>query len=243
VKTNRLKKTIKAAARRIGYDVTRFHPESSDGAKLAAVLRHLRIDLVLDVGANEGQYGRLLREAEYAGRIVSFEPLSSAHELLMQAASTDPLWAVHERCAIGDREGEITINIAGNNVSSSVLPMLESHTQAAPESRYIGSESVPLQRLDKLVGAYIKGSEQIYLKIDTQGFEEAALTGAADLLRNTRAVQLELSLVPLYGGQQLWDWFIAEMARQGFVVWTLLPGFVEAGTGRTLQTDAIFVRL
>lgn len=240
--THPLKKSLKAAARRMGYDVTRFHPESSDDAKLAAVLKHLGINLVLDVGANEGQYGRILREAGYTGRIVSFEPLSSAYVPLSQAVSSDPQWQVHERCAIGDRDGEITIHIAGNNVSSSVLPMLDAHAQAAPESRYVGTEVVPLHRLDGVAAGYLQPADRLYLKIDTQGFEAAVLEGAPQVLARAQAVQLELSLVPLYDGQRLWDWFIANLQARGFVLWTVLPGFVEAATGRTLQLDAIFTR-
>ena len=58
----------------------------------------------------------------------------------------------------------------------------------------------------------------------------------------TRALQLELSLVPLYEGQALWDHFVEALGAQGFVIWTVFPGFVEAATGRTLQFDAVFAR-
>jgi hypothetical protein len=33
------------------------------------------------------------------------------------------------------------------------------------------------------------------------------------------------------------------MQGLGFVPWTLLPGFVDDATGRTLQIDAVFLRL
>lgn len=240
--TTTLRRRIKAVARRFGFDVIRFHPESSDGAKLRAVMQHMKTDLVLDVGANEGQYGNMLREFGYRGRIVSFEPLSSAHAILKRHAQGDVAWQIHPRGAIGDRDGDITINIAGNNVSSSVLPMLDKHADAAPESRYIGSETVPLVRLDTIASSYTAGASSLFLKIDTQGFEAAVLSGGPELLKQCRAVQLELSLAPLYEGQELWEYFLREFTAQGFQLWTVLPGFVEAATGRTLQIDAIFVR-
>lgn len=238
-----LRRSIKALARRLGFDVIRFHPESSDDATLALVFKHLEVDLVLDVGANEGQYVSSLRERGYAGRVVSFEPLSSAHAKLSRAARTDKAWTVHPRCGIGAADGEITINIAGNNVSSSVLPMLASHADAAPESRYIGTEKVALARLDTVAGAYLTGAQSVYLKIDTQGFEAAVLEGASQLLARCKAVQLEMSLLPLYEGQQLWPYFVEFLQAQGFELWTVLPGFVDPGTGRTLQMDAVFVRI
>lgn len=236
------RKLTKALARRFGYDVIRLHPESSDGAKLFAVLQHLHTDLIFDVGANQGQYGSDLREYGYGGRIVSFEPLTSAHALLIRRAAADAAWKIHPRSAIGDSEGEVTMNIAGNNVSSSVLPMLAQHANAAPHSRYVGSETAALTRLDTVAPAYTAGAESIFLKIDTQGFEAAVLSGATQLLRGCRAVQLEMSLTPLYEGQELWQYFLHELTGLGFELWTVLPGFVEASTGRTLQMDAIFVR-
>ena len=236
------RRRLKGFARQFGLDIVRFHPETSDSAKVRAVLRYLNIDLVLDVGANTGQYAQGLREGGYRGRIVSFEPLTSAHATLERNAARDNRWTVHPRCAIGDREGQITINVAGNSVSSSVLPMLAQHANSAPESRYIGSETVPLSRLDSAAAPYLVDAGGVYLKIDTQGFEAVVLAGASELLPRCRAVQLELSLVPLYEGQRLWQDFLGEFAAKGFELWTLLPGFVDAESGRTLQTDAVFVR-
>ena len=233
---------IKTALRHFGYDLTRFHPESSAAAQVAAVLRHLHTDLVLDVGANQGQYGLSLRGLGYRGRLLSFEPLSLAHRELQACASGDALWQVHPRCAIGDHAGEVTMHIAGNSVSSSVLPMLERHTAAAPESRTVGSETAPLKRLDEAASQAVAQARSPYLKIDTQGYEAPVLQGACKLLHACHAVQLELSLVPLYEGQELWDYFVPFMAERGFVLWSVLPGFVDASSGRTLQVDAIFVR-
>jgi FkbM family methyltransferase len=240
--TSTWRRAVKQTARSIGFDVIRFRPGSSDAAKIAAVMRHASIDLVLDVGANEGQFGNELLQAGYRGRIVSFEPLRDAHYQLSRAAAVVPQWTVHERCAIGDSDGEVTINVAGNSVSSSIRPMLDSHADAAPESRYIGTESVPLRRLDSVVAPYLLDAVGVYVKVDTQGYEAAVLRGAPLLLQRARAVQLELSLVPLYEGQELWEHFLQQMQGLGFVPWTLLPGFVDDATGRTLQADAVFLR-
>ena len=240
--SNHWRHYVKRAARQFGFDVIRFKPDRSEAANVAAVLRHFGIRLVLDVGANTGQYAAMLRETGYAGRIASFEPLTSAHARLTANAQGDARWTVHPRAAIGDHDGEIVINVAGNNVSSSVLPMLDQHADAAPESRYIGKETVPLQSLDTAASAYLGDEPAIHLKIDTQGFEAAVLRGAVQTLGHCKTVQLELSLTPLYEGQELWQHFLRDFEARGFTLWTVLPGFVEAKTGRTLQLDAIFAR-
>jgi FkbM family methyltransferase len=237
------RRAVKRAARSVGFDVIRFRPESSASAKIAAVMRHAAIDLVLDVGANEGQFANEIRDAGYEGSIVSFEPLRDAHARLSASASGQPNWKVHERCAIGDSDGDVKINVAGNSVSSSIRPMLEQHAKSAPASRYVGTETVPLRRLDSVAPAYLAGARSVYLKIDTQGYEAAVLRGAPTVLQQARAVQLEMSLIPLYEGQELWGYFLEQMQGLGFVPWTLLPGFVDDATGRTLQIDAVFLRL
>jgi FkbM family methyltransferase len=196
----------------------------------------------MDIGANEGQFAMELRTGGYLGRIISFEPLTSAHGRLLQVSGSDTAWQVHPRCALGDRLGEIELNISGNSVSSSILPMLTSHSTAAPESAYLGHESAPLITLDSVAPSYLEGAQATLLKIDTQGYEWHVLDGAVATLPRVRGIQMELSLVPLYEGQRLWRECIERLEAEGFVLWALQPVFVEPATGRTLQWDGLFFR-
>lgn len=237
-----MKAQIKRWLRRRGWDLHRFGPIQSPDAQLDRVLRGFGIDLVLDVGASHGQYGALLRELGYRGRIVSFEPLVSAHAGLTARAARDPHWTVAPRGAIGAEDSEITINVAGNSASSSVLPMLTTHSDAAPVSRYIGQERVALARLDSVATAHVAGSTASFVKIDTQGFEAAVVAGGPATLAAAAAVQVELSLTPLYAGGTLYDQMLDLMRGHGFELWALWPGFGREHDGRLLQMDAIFAR-
>src|SRR5947209_16841119 len=128
-----MKLRVKRLFRRFGYDVSRYDL-TKPNVGFATLLRLHKIDLVLDIGANEGSFIKDLRtDCGYQGRAVSFEPLSNPHHRLLKAASGDPLWTIAPRCAIGDEDGETTINVAGNSVSSSLLPMLSTHLDAAPK--------------------------------------------------------------------------------------------------------------
>jgi len=49
-------------------------------------MRDYRIDTVFDIDANVGQYAKLVRKYGFTGRILSFEPLSEAHENLQKTA-------------------------------------------------------------------------------------------------------------------------------------------------------------
>jgi FkbM family methyltransferase len=210
--------------------------------QIVSSMRKFEIDLVLDVGANIGQFASEIRQCGYAGKIVSFEPLSQAHAELLQTSAGDPMWDAYPRCALGDHNGEVEINIAGNSQSSSILPMLESHRSAAPESEYQGKEIVPIKTLDAIAGQYLKDARAPFLKIDTQGFEWQVLDGARDTLPHIKGVLVELSLVPLYGGQHLWREVIDRLEAEGFILWAFNPVFSDQIMGRTLQVDGVFYR-
>ena len=96
-------------------EIRRFDPSISDSAQFIRQLDFNGVNLVLDVGANIGQFGRKnLRDAGYRGRIVSFEPLSTAWNTLSAEASRDSLWNIAPRMAIGDKNGDVRINVAQN---------------------------------------------------------------------------------------------------------------------------------
>lgn len=242
------KKFIKAILRNVfGLEIflTRNYPVSAarqEAMKLAVSLQKFEIDLILDVGANKGQFASEVRQYGYAGRIVSFEPLSSAHGELVKASAGDPGWDVYPRCALGGSIGEVEINIAGNSESSSILPMLEAHLNAAPQSAYQGKETVPLKTLDAVAGVYLQEARAPFLKIDTQGFEWHVLDGARDTLPHIKGILVELSFVPLYEGQHLWRDVIDRLETEGYTLWDFRPVFSDQATGRTLQVDGVFYR-
>ena len=227
---------------RMGWEVHRYRPSSDPRAQLYSLLTNDRLNVVLDIGANVGQYGTELRELGYSGRIVSVEPLASAHAKLSERALHDDKWLVAPRCAIGATEGEVRINIAGNSVSSSVLSMNTVHSDAAPGSSYVGSELTPLMSLDRACAQFIGPSDRVFLKVDTQGYEWAVLDGATDTLKQVHALSIEASLVELYERQHLWANVVERLTSSGWKVWDIQPAFSDPRSGQLLQVDLLFVR-
>lgn len=232
---------VKKLVRSIGYDVTTYRPNISEQIVLGEFFSRYPVDLILDVGANEGQFVNIVRSAGYQGRILSFEPQFRAHSLLTLAASQDSQWTIWERTAIGKISGEVEINISANSVSSSILPILKSCVKAAPQSGYISKENVKLCRLDNCASEDVKKSKAIYLKIDTQGYEVPVIEGAANILSQIGAIQIELSLIQLYEGEILFPEMIELLYQLGYKLHTILPGFTDPLTGRMLQCDGIFI--
>lgn len=233
---------IRKLALKFGVELNRYNPAQSQDARMAGLLARHDIDLVLDVGANTGGYGQSLREIGYRGDILSFEPLEDAHAELSRVAAGDPRWHIAPRMAVGAANSEIVINVAGNSVSSSILPMHDAHEQAAPQSRYVGTPRAPMNRLDAIAHPVLASARSTLLKIDTQGYEMPVLHGAGDLLARLREVQLELSVIPLYEGQALYRETIGWLADRGFGLWNLVPGFLDESSGRLLQFDGVFFR-
>jgi FkbM family methyltransferase len=228
--------------RKFGYELRRYEPASSESALLMTILKHHRVNLVFDVGANTGGYGRHLRGIGYKGRIVSFEPMKDAHAALLAATKNDRLWRAATRSAIGANDGEIEMNVAANSESSSILEMLDAHSAAAPESTYIGVEKVPLRKLDTLASEFLEESSVLFIKIDTQGYEEQVLLGGANTVTRAAVLQLELSLLDLYAGQKLMPEMVEKLKTIGFDLWGMLPVFADPRNGRILQVDGIFCR-
>ena len=237
-----VKQLIKNIFNSVGLEVQRNQPLNEAGTQIYQAIKKINTDIILDVGANTGQFSLEIRKKGYNGKIVSFEPLTSARKKLIECSLKDKNWSVHEQAAIGDHNGFIDINISKNSVSSSILPMLSSHSDAEGNSVYISSERTPIIRLDSVADAYLNDSSNCFIKIDTQGYEWQVLDGAINTLKKSKGILCELSLIPLYEGQHLWKKMIERFENEGFVLWSIQKAFTDKRNGRTLQIDAVFLR-
>jgi FkbM family methyltransferase len=218
-----------------------LQPHRGPPRDLGRFLADRDIDLVLDVGAATGNYAWTIRAGGYPGRICSFEPLGAPFARLEKLAGPDPRWTC-ERLALGARPGSAEINVAGNSDSSSLLEMEERHARSDPASVYVGTESVEVSTVDEVWDRVVADAENVFLKLDVQGFELEALRGAERSLARIAGVQAELSLVPLYEGAPRWTEVITHLQERGFHPERLEPAFEDPQTGEILQIDAVFSR-
>ena len=87
-----VKRLLQKAARVVGLHVGRYPPVDSLAYHLKTLLRELEIDCVLDVGAHHGEFAGFLRDLDYTGQIISFEPVRSSFEALARARASDRSW-------------------------------------------------------------------------------------------------------------------------------------------------------
>lgn len=241
-----LKTILDRVTHPLGLDVRRHlppapAPPTAMQEKRRVLLRQQNIDTVLDVGGNRGTYGQEMRALGFAGRMVSFEPLSEAFGLLTAAAQNDPDW----QCvpvALGAEGGTADIHIAANLDSSSFLPMGDVHLHAAPFTAYCDVETVTVETLDGLRDELGLAGRRLWLKLDVQGFELHVLRGAAATLSDVQVVETELSYVSLYDGQPLLSEMFDALHGAGFDLVLTEDTLRDWETGHVLQVDALFVR-
>jgi len=210
--------------------------------QLVDILGRAEVSLVLDIGANVGQYATYLRQSGYGGRIISFEPLADAWAALATAAADDADWQVAPRMAIGEADGTVTVNRSAESDMSSILPLDPAFLVTSPSSAYVGQETVPVRRLDAVFGDHVRADDRVFVKIDTQGYERQVLAGAAGVIDAIAGFQVEMSLVPLYDGEAMFDELLARMRDLGFAPHLLIPGYYSRHLGRMLQVDGVFLR-
>jgi len=235
-----LHKALNVILNSVGFELCKF-PYGSLKRKIE-FLRHYQTDTIIDVGANTGQFAESVLHGGFKGRIVSIEPLSSAFSILQKKTLHRHNWEALQM-ALGDFDGESTINVSRNSASSSILPIKEEHLAAAPESRYISTEIIKVSKLDSIFNQFIDaGREKVFLKIDTQGFEKNVITGAELSLQHIDGVQLEMSLVELYEGEPTFLQMISLMESYGFMLFSLEPGYSNPFSKQMLQVDGIFLK-
>jgi FkbM family methyltransferase len=224
---------------RIGVDVYRYPMITSRGYARARTLEHLGINVVLDVGANVGQYGRELLEYGYRGRLISFEPMTREFALLRAtAAKAARTWECRQ-LGLADSDGTARINVAGT--FSSILsksPDAVDSIAWAPT----GVEEIRVARLDSLWPELYKPGDKVWMKMDVQGYEMHVLNGAPEALKDIAALEMEMAMSPLYSQQPTYLEMQDRMAQLGFGLWSLNPGARHLQTGRLLEVDGTFVR-
>lgn len=224
-----------------GFDVHRLTNAGTMTALRRTLCREQGVSLIIDGGASYGEYASRVRCSGYEGKIASFEPLAQPFEHLARRAEADRRWECY-RYALADREGPARMQVAANSVSSSLLQASARHQAAAPASAAVGVQPVDRVTLDSLIPDVVKPVDRVFLKLDVQGAELAALHGAQDVLAQTVGLEIEVSFVEVYGGQALLPEIMAYIYSRGFACIGIEPVFCDPSTGHWLQGDGLFLR-
>ena len=223
-----LKDMATSLARRMGYSVIpNWRIETFHAANFVRRLfDFLEIDGVIDVGANTGQFRDFLRkEVRYPGDIVSFEPIPDLVTRLREIARDDPKWVV-KGCALGASAGRAEFNVMASTVFSSFLnPTHDVVEQFRTQNDVREKMLVDVRTLDDVIPEFRKerGTNNIFLKLDTQGFDLEVLRGGVKTLGSLRALQFEASVQRIYEGMPRYDEVIRYLEDRGFAISGIFP--------------------
>jgi len=213
------------------YELERFDNAWFRGAK---------IETVIDVGANTGQFSLLVRNLLPTAKIIAFEPIPKCHIALNESFKADPNFESYNM-ALGSESGEIAFEQNQFTPSSSILPLGKAHLQAYPFASKTAQIKVQLGRMDVVLAERtFKG--ELLVKIDTQGYEAQVIDGANKVIQRASCVIAEVSFKECYIGQVLFDGVYQRLLSLGLT----FAGFVDQGLdptdGSVLQANAIFIR-
>lgn len=157
-------------AKLFGYELIRRTRQPSLDSHLPQLLSRYNIDLVLDVGANIGRFGKQLRDHGYTSEIHSFEPVGRTFEKLQKACRNDRLWSAH-KLAMGDAPGRQSINITASADFTSFLEPNAFGKAQYKELDVAQTETVEIGTIDDFLEANVENTadRRIFLKMDTQG--------------------------------------------------------------------------
>ncbi|GHB59210.1 FkbM family methyltransferase [Persicitalea jodogahamensis] len=236
-----MKNQIQNTLNRFGYKLGRYPDESQ--RRRSKLFEINKINTVIDVGANFGQYATEIRRDGYQGKIVSFEPIGHVFNELKKLSDKDNSWK-SVNIALGDRDEKATINISNNIASSSLLGMKDGKIDSYKnEIFYTGTESITVKTLDSIFEKYFNPEvDTIFLKIDAQGYESKILDGAANCLEFVKGLQIEMSLVELYNGETLFLPMLNRLSSLGFDLKGIELGFYDQRTMELFQVDGIFYK-
>jgi FkbM family methyltransferase len=222
------------------------HPASWPALKLRVapsvehrdVIRSLDMDLLIDAGANRGQFSLMTRLEHPTIPIHGFEPLPSEGKVYQQVFFRDSKVTLHEM-ALGETSGTAEIHLSRRADSSSLLPIGDMQSKLFPSTDEIGTLTVRVATLDELQDVW-SSARKALLKLDVQGFELSVLKGARQALKNCAFVYAECSEIPLYTGQALFPEVAAFLAGEGFKpVRRANEQWVD---GKLIQADHLFAR-
>lgn len=217
---------LKIARARPTFDLARKSLVSQNG-----------ISLIIDGGANRGQWASAVINDFPAIKVLSIEPVICAYNELAAAASRHKNWEVLN-AALSDHAGTAIINVSDNDQQSSSLLSPGSHLNYYPSVKFTELQETKLLTLDALD---IPKSEVVYLKLDIQGHELNALKGGVKLLQQVKAIELEMSTDEPYQGQSTFFEVANFLNESGFKIFSFADAF-RGINGQTIYIDVLFVR-
>jgi FkbM family methyltransferase len=193
--------------------------------------RGLQVSLVVDGGAAEGDWAREFKAIYPEAQVLCVEPRDASRPALEKLAAELP--GIHiASTLLSATTGEVEFFQYGHQ--SSMLPTISG--KAFGESTRIAATA-----LDDLIGN-MKLPWPDLIKLDLQGAELVALSGATQCLQHAQAIFLEVSFIAMQQGMPILGDVISFMKERGFVCYDIAGLWHRPLDGALAQGDFIFLK-
>ena len=143
-------------------------------------------------------------------------------------------------CAVGNTNGYIN-NASNDGLSSSILELNSYHKDEAPSIQFISKSKLKICKLSKILETNI--NKQIFVKIDTQGYEFEVLKSISkNNFHNIYAFKIEVNLASTYMNLSLIEYIIKFLRNKVYKPLRIENGFGMPNYGQQLQADILFVK-
>jgi FkbM family methyltransferase len=205
----------------------------------ATMLRALDFDLLLDAGANKGQFTLMTTHVHPTVPVHAYEPHPGEAKTFRVIHRRNPKVVLHE-LALGESEGSADLIISKRTDSSSLLPAAKTLSELFSGTEPSGETcAVRVSQLDAFA-LHWQSARKALLKIDVQGYELQVLQGARQALKHCAYVYVESSDIVLYEGQALFDEVKGFLEGEGFQLKS--RSHEDIIDGRLIQADYLFER-
>jgi FkbM family methyltransferase len=201
--------------------------------------RKIGATVVYDLGANEGVWSLAFAEAYNNIHVHAFEPLPDVYSTLVKRVGSHARIATHN-IGFGSSKGTVQMYQDKFSPASSLLKMTSRSVDEYPQAGEQHLVQVQIERMDEYVATMHLPIPDL-LKIDVQGYEDEVIAGGKEVIRQSRYVWIELSLVPLYENGSTFHSTYKTLSELGYSLFdiTYLDRSVKDQT--LLQMDALFI--
>jgi FkbM family methyltransferase len=192
--------------------------------------RGLKLNMVVDGGAANGEWAELLKHIYPATKVLCVEPRADVQvELHRRAAMLDGISVA--QTLLGAQDG--TVDFFEEQRRSSAL-------KNATGQEWGKKVTAPMTTLDALI-TKMQLPDPDLIKLDLQGYELECLKGATRCLAHAEAVLLEVSFIPIQQGMPLIGDVVPFMSQHGFQVYDITALWHRPLDGAMAQGDFLFI--
>lgn len=144
---------------------------------------------------------------------------------MKKRASRDTGWSI-EDCALGAAPGQLEFNVMADTQFSSFLTPRHDKTEIFQSMNEVRERlSVEVKTLETIIPDIIGRYDvkNLYLKLDTQGYDLEVLKGAGTNLDKILALQSEASVTSVYHNMPHYNEVIQYIEKRGFLLSGIYP--------------------